>query len=62
MGKWGVMENDLARAQHYRHLADAMRRSARDEAAGTRQRELLDLASQYEKLADKLIARRGETG
>jgi hypothetical protein len=52
------VENDLARAQHYRHLADAMRRSARDEKAAKRQKELLDLALQYERLADKLIAKR----
>jgi hypothetical protein len=52
------MENDLARAQHYRHLAEAMRKSAWEEKAAKRQRDFLDLASQYERLADRLIARR----
>lgn len=52
------MENDLARAQHYRHLAEAMRKSAREEKIAKRQRDFLDLASQYERLADKLIIRR----
>jgi hypothetical protein len=51
------MENDLSRAQHYRHLAESMRKSAREEPAAKRQREFLDLASQYERLADKLVAR-----
>ena len=55
--KWSAMENDLSRAQHYRHLADSMRKSAREEATAKRQRDFLDLASQYEHLADKLVAR-----
>lgn len=50
------MENDLTRAQHYRHLAESMRKSAREEAVARRQREFLDLASQYEHLADRLVA------
>ena len=52
-----AMENDLTRAQHYRHLADAMRKSAREEKAAKRQRDFLDLASQYEHMADRLVAR-----
>lgn len=52
------MENDLTRAQHYRHLAETMRKSAREEKTAKRQRDFLDLASQYERLADKLIAGR----
>ena len=51
------MENELSRAQHYRHLAESMRNSAREEKAAKRQRDFLDLASQYERLADKLVAR-----
>jgi hypothetical protein len=51
------MENDLTRAQHYRHLAASMRKTAREESAAKRQRDFLDLASQYERLADKLVAR-----
>jgi hypothetical protein len=51
------MENDLTRAQHYRHLAESMRKSAREEVAAKRQRDFLDLASQYEHMADRLIAR-----
>lgn len=52
------MENELSRAQHYRHLAESMRNSAREEKAAKRQRDFLDLASQYERLADKLVARK----
>ncbi len=33
-----------------------MRRSAKEEALAKRQREFLDLASQYEHMADKLVA------
>jgi phosphate uptake regulator len=51
------MENELTRAQHYRHLAESMRQSAREESAAKRQRDFLDLASQYERLADKLVGR-----
>jgi hypothetical protein len=54
------MENDLTRAQHYRHLAESMRKSAREEGLARRQRGFLDLASQYEHLADKLVARLSE--
>lgn len=54
------MDNDLIRAQHYRYLAESMRRSARAETVAKRQREFLDLASQYEHLADKLIARQSQ--
>jgi len=54
------MENDLVRAQHYRHLAESMRKSARAESAAKRQRDFLDLASQYERLADKLVGRQSQ--
>jgi len=36
-------------------LAELMRKSAREEPAAKRQRDFLDLASQYERLADKLV-------
>jgi hypothetical protein len=52
------MENELTRAQHYRHLAASMLKSAREEAFPRNQRQFLDLASQYEHLADRLITRR----
>jgi hypothetical protein len=51
------MENELTRAQHYRHLAELMRKTAQEESAAKRQRDFLDLASQYERLADKLVGR-----
>lgn len=51
------MENDLTRAQHYRHLAASMLKSAREEVSARRQRQFLDLASQYEHLADRLIGK-----
>jgi hypothetical protein len=51
------MESELTRAQHYRHLAELMRKTAREEPAAKRQRHFLDLASQYERLADRLVGR-----
>ena len=51
------MDNDLTRAQHYRHLAASMLESARIEVLPRRQREFLDLASQYQRMADRLIER-----
>jgi len=50
------MENDLTRAQHYRALAMQMRENANNETDDERRKELLDLAIQYQRLADKLIA------
>ena len=50
------MENDLTRAQHYRALATQMRETATNEPDEKRRQELLDLAAQYQRLADKLIA------
>ena len=51
------MQDDLSRAQHYRSLAIQMRDSAESEMNDKRRQELLDIANQYEKLADKLIDR-----
>jgi len=51
------MEDDLTRAQHYRVLAAQMRESASGEADEARRKELLDLAAQYERLADKLVGK-----
>ena len=48
------MQDDLSRAQRYRALADEMRASARSAATDGGRAELLDLAAQYERLADKL--------
>ena len=49
------MQDDLSRAQHYRTLALQMRDSADSETDQKRRQELLDIANQYEHLADKLI-------
>lgn len=49
------MQDDLTRAQHYRTLAMQMRDSAQSEADEKRRKELLDIANQYENLADKLV-------
>jgi len=38
-------------------LAELMRKTAQEESAAKRQRDFLDLASQYERLADKLVGR-----
>ena len=51
------MQDDLTRAQHYRSLAVQMRDTAEGETHETRRRELLDLASQYEHLAEKLVGK-----
>lgn len=56
MPKGARMENNLTRAQHYRALATQMRETATNEIDEKRRQELLDLAAQYQRLADKLIA------
>ncbi|HEY3778281.1 MAG TPA: hypothetical protein VGL35_09495 [Rhizomicrobium sp.] len=49
------MQDDLSRAQHYRALAQQMRDTALREAELKRRQELVELANQYERLADKLV-------
>lgn len=49
------MEDDLTRAQHYRTLAEQMHETAAKETDDARRKELLDLARQYARLADKLV-------
>lgn len=49
------MQDELTRAQHYRALAAQMRDSAQSELDLKRRQELLDIANQYENLADKLV-------
>ena len=51
------MEDDLTRAQHYRALAAQMHENAAGEKDQARRQELLDLATQYERLADKLVGK-----
>jgi hypothetical protein len=51
------MQDDLTRAQHYRALATQMRDSAQSEEDQKRRQELLDIANQYENLADKLVGK-----
>lgn len=55
MPKGTRMEDDLTRAQHYRALAGQMRDTATKETDEARRKELLDLAEQYGRLADKLV-------
>jgi len=50
------MQDDLTRAQHYRVLATQMRDVARLEPDIKRRNELIDLARQYDRLAEKLIS------
>lgn len=57
MPKGARMEDDLTRAQHYRDLAAQMHESAASETNEGRRRGLLDLAGQYERLADKLVGK-----
>ena len=51
------MQDELTRAQHYRALAQQMRDTAQVETDPNRRQELLDLAAQYEHLANKLVDR-----
>jgi pyruvate-formate lyase len=51
------MQDDLTRAQHYRALATQMRESAQSEEDQRRRQELLEIANQYENLADKLVGK-----
>ena len=51
------MQDDLTRAQHYRALAAQMRDSAQSEEDRKRRQELLEIAAQYETLADKLVGK-----
>jgi len=51
------MQDDLTRAQHYRGLATQMRDSAQSEQDRKRRQELLDIANQYENLADRLVGK-----
>jgi hypothetical protein len=50
------VEHNLERAQHYRTLAAQMRDSARQESDVKRRNELTDLARQYDRLVEKLVA------
>ena len=51
------MQDDLIRAQRYRALAAQMWEAAEDESDRNRRSDLLSLAEQYERLADKLIGK-----
>ena len=51
------MQDDLTRAQHYRVLATQMRDAAQTESDEKRRRELIDIANQYEHLADRLVGK-----
>jgi len=49
------MQDLLLRAQHYLSLALQMHKTANLETDGARQSELIGLAEQYERLAEKLL-------
>jgi hypothetical protein len=49
------MEDELTRAQHYRVRATEMREPTKQETDVKRRTELLELASQYDRLAEKPI-------
>ncbi|HEX9159294.1 MAG TPA: hypothetical protein VF835_03625 [Rhizomicrobium sp.] len=55
------MQDDLSRAQHYRNLAMQMRDSAESEIDEKRRQELLEIANQYENLADKLVSKHAQS-
>jgi len=55
--KGARVEDDLTRAQHYRSMAAQMHESAATEKSEGLRKQLLDLAAQYERLADTLITR-----
>jgi hypothetical protein len=52
------MQDDLTRAQHYRALFEQLRTTAEHEPDETRRKELLELARQYERLAERLVGQR----
>ena len=60
---WGCeMQDDLSRAQHYRVMAEQMQETAAKESNVRLRINLLKLADQYGRLAEKLIGRHhGET-
>lgn len=49
------LEDNLTRAQHYRTLATQMRGAAGLEPDIRCRNELIDLARQYDRLAEKLV-------
>jgi hypothetical protein len=49
------MQDALMRAQHYRALSLQIQESAKAELDAKRRDDLLDLARQYDRLADKLV-------
>jgi hypothetical protein len=56
----GNMQDELARAQHYRTLERQLRDSAELEQDEKRRADLVSLAEQYSRLADKLISQHAE--
>lgn len=50
------MQDEFTRAKHYIELAKMMRRVANEEPDIRRKNELLDLARQYDRLAEKLTS------
>lgn len=56
------MRDDLTTAQHYRALEKQMRETAEREPDQKSRKELLELAQQYARLADRLIERYGGKG
>lgn len=53
------MRDDLTTAQHYRALEKQMRQTAEREGDQQSRKELVELADQYARLADRLIKRHG---
>ncbi|HEY1613107.1 MAG TPA: hypothetical protein VGF97_05350 [Rhizomicrobium sp.] len=57
------MQDELTRAERYLQLAAQMVETAEYEPDEKRRRELVDLADQYQRLADRLIEKqRGRAG
>lgn len=50
-----AVEDELARAQHYRDLAAQLRKTGEDEPDEKRRKDLMNLATQYDALAVKLV-------
>ena len=61
-GRGCSMRDDLTTAQHYRALEKQMRETAEREQDQKSRKELLELAEQYARLADRLIERYGGKG
>jgi len=56
------VHDDLARAQRYRSMAAQFRVNATSETDPAKAKELIELAAQYERMADSLVGKHQPSG